>query len=307
LPLITTEKLSELVKLKAIQEGFDAVGFAPARVLSEEKERLEEYISERKYAGMEYLKNNAEKLLNPALVFSEAKSVIVVLQNYYPANHQNADCRYRVSKYAYGKDYHKLIKEKLKKLSDYIIQQREDASTMLLVDSGTLLEKTWAIQAGIAWRGKNSLTLNKNSGSFFFIGIILCSLELSYNSHITESQCGNCNLCVESCPINALEPYKLNPTKCISYHTIENKNKIPKINNTHGWIYGCDVCQDVCPYNAHLKSCYESHFRINDFIYEANNHEWEQLTKELFHEYFFYSPIYRLGYKQLKKNIERII
>ncbi len=245
-------QLSEQIKKEAIRTGFDFCGIAPAMALSEEEEKnYREWIRMGNYGNMAYLEKNLEKRLDPRNVMPGTKSVIALLLNYYPQVQIPAENNYIISKYAYGKDYHTTAKNMLAKRLNLFSASEPAANAEAFIDSGVLMEKYWAEKCGLGWRGKNTLLINKDRGSFHFIAIILSSLELEYDLPATD-HCEACDRCVRACPTGALEqPHVLNPLKCISYQTIENPEPVPEFvaGRMHDRIFGCDICQDACPFN----------------------------------------------------------
>jgi len=301
----TVGQKSQILKDLAYSAGFNAVGFAKAEYLESEKEKLELYIEEGRYGQMEYLKNNKEKLLNPFLIFDKLKSVMVLLKSYNPSVKQNSKCSYRVSKYAYGNDYHKVIKLQLKRLAELIKTSFPDVSLQAFVDSGHTLEKAWAQRAGLGWRGKHSLIIHPALGTYFFIAIIFMDMEVDYFNGNIADHCKNCTRCIDACPTKALDPYFLNPLKCISYHNIE-KREIGNLSAINNWIYGCDICQDVCPYNKDALLTTEPEFSINSFIKDALDKEWEAMDEISFDIKFRNSAIRRIKYNGLMRNISQV-
>ncbi len=297
----------EEIEERARELGFNAVGFARAGKLEDEAVHLHKYLSEGRQAGMDYLLRNREKLPDPTVDFPEVQSIIVCLLSYQPAERQNPECSLKISAYAYGNDYHIVIKEKLNQLSDFIREKNKVAVTKVFCDSGTVLEKAWAIRAGLGWRGKNSLVLHPRLGPFFFIGLLMTNLDLPVVPEIMTDKCGKCTLCLESCPTRALDPYMIDPRKCISYHTIENKGDWPEGFTTCGWIYGCDICQEVCPWNKDVLPATEKNFRILPFIHQANDQDWLSLDEKSFNEIFSHSAIRRMKFSGLKNNITRVV
>tara|TARA_Y100000591_G_scaffold187659_1_gene162181 strand:- start:576 stop:1352 length:777 start_codon:yes stop_codon:yes gene_type:complete len=251
------------------------------------------------------MERNFDKRLDPRLLVPGCKSVISLLFNYYTEKKDKKDYEPKISSYAYGKDYHFVIKEKLKKLLSRIKNLVGDVNGRVFVDSAPVMERAWAKKSGLGWIGKNTNLINKKAGSFFFIAELIVDLELEYD-HPTTDHCGSCTACIDSCPTNALAtPYKMDATKCISYATIELKNNIPNSfkDNMKGWIFGCDICQDVCPWNKFSKNHNEPSFEDKKNISDMSKKQWEDLTKEVFDKVFKDSPIKRTGYSGIKRNI----
>lgn len=290
--------------------GFSYCGIAPAEPLRDHRTYYESYIQQKKHESLSYLEKNLEKRLNPFTILPDAKSVITVLLNYYPAELIPEEDNFIISKYAYGKDYHSIMK-KTRQLAEFIVQKSKEkdpsftAKAPTFVDSGSVLEKIWAQKCGVGWQGKNSLLIHKNGGSFFFIGIILTNIELDYDIPKTD-HCGTCTKCMEACPTGALEnPYQLTISKCISYHTIETKEDPPPAfkGKFKSRIYGCDICQDVCPYNRFATPSKEVEFNASERLLKMRKEDWLNLTEEQFGVLFENTSIARTGYEKLMKNI----
>lgn len=259
---------------------------------------------------MGYLANHFDKRLDPTMLVPRAKSMVVVLLNYFPHQFQTGKGAPILSKYAYGKDYHLVIKEKLQQLFEFINQEIAPTEGRMFTDSAPVLERAWAVEAGLGWIGKNGLLLNKTLGSFFFIGELIIDLELEYDQPFEKEYCGSCNQCLNACPTKALvKPYTLDARRCISYHTIELKEDTPVefkplLMNR---IYGCDICQDVCPWNQRPQPHNTPEFRPKLELLEMGKEDWQQLSKEKFNELFQQSAVKRASYEKLKQNIENVI
>tara|TARA_Y100001937_G_scaffold124037_1_gene188034 strand:- start:1761 stop:2693 length:933 start_codon:yes stop_codon:yes gene_type:complete len=298
-------QLSEIIKAEALSVGFLSCGISKAEFLSEEATKLESWLKSSFNGEMSYMERNFDKRLDPRLLVPGCKSVISLLFNYYTEKKDKKDYEPKISSYAYGKDYHFVIKEKLKKLLSRIKNLVGDVNGRVFVDSAPVMERAWAKKSGLGWIGKNTNLINKKAGSFFFIAELIVDLELEYD-HPTTDHCGSCTACIDSCPTNALAtPYKMDATKCISYATIELKNNIPNSfkDNMKGWIFGCDICQDVCPWNKFSKNHNEPSFEDKKNISDMSKKQWEDLTKEVFDKVFKDSPIKRTGYSGIKRNI----
>ena len=298
-------QLSEIIKAEALSVGFLSCGISKAEFLSEEATKLESWLKCSFNGEMSYMERNFDKRLDPRLLVPGCKSVISLLFNYYTEKKDKKDYEPKISSYAYGKDYHFVIKEKLKKLLSRIKNLVGDVNGRVFVDSAPVMERAWAKKSGLGWIGKNTNLINKKAGSFFFIAELIVDLELEYD-HPTTDHCGSCTACIDSCPTNALAtPYKMDATKCISYATIELKNNIPNSfkDNMKGWIFGCDICQDVCPWNKFSKNHNEPSFEDKKNISDMSKKQWEDLTKEVFDKVFKDSPIKRTGYSGIKRNI----
>ena len=254
---------------------------------------------------MSYMENNFDKRLNPTLLVDDAKSVVSLLLNYYPSEFQNQDS-YTISKYAYGQDYHFVIKEKLKELLFSIQSSIGEVSGRAFVDSAPVLDKAWAAKSGLGWIGKNSNLLTQKVGSFYFIAELIIDLDLEYDQATTD-HCGTCSACIDACPTQAIvSPYIVDGSKCISYFTIELKSTIPlEMKGQFGdWIFGCDVCQDVCPWNRFSKPHKEPLFNSNPEVLSLSKKDWEEITEETFKVVFKNSPLKRTKFEGLKRNIE---
>lgn len=302
----TDKKLSEFIKSFSLELGFSFCGISKAVYLDDEAIKLKSWLNNDFHAGMKYMENHFEKRLDPRLLVENAKSVITVLLNYYPDKEIPTENNYKISKYAYGKDYHFVVKEKLKLLLDKIISQTGKINARTFVDSAPVMDKVWAEKSGLGWIGKNTCLINKNLGSFFFIGNIILDVELEYDKATTD-HCGNCTACIDACPTGALSSaYKFDANKCISYLTIENKDEIPENlkDKFNDWIFGCDICQDVCPWNKKAKKHNISEFKPSEELMNMTKGKWQNLTKEGFNKLFKNSAVKRTKFSGLKRNIE---
>lgn len=268
---------------------------------------LEQWLLQNMHGKMSYMQNHFDKRLDPRKLVPGAKSVISLLSNYYTEDRQN-DSAPRISKYAYGRDYHYVLKEKLKELVNFIRENIGEVEGRVFVDSAPVLDRAWAKKSGLGWIGKNTNLINRTGGSFFFIAEIICDLELVADTPV-EDFCGTCTKCIDACPTEAIiKPYVVDGSKCISYFTIELKEEIPvaykeKMNN---WVFGCDICQDVCPWNRFAKPHREKQFLPKEELLKMNKSEWNEITSEVFVKIFSDSPLMRAGYKGLKRNLEFI-
>jgi len=279
-------------------------GISKAGFLEEEAPRLENWLNKNQNGQMAYMENNFDKRLNPTLLVDDAKSVVSLLLNYYPEKEQIQDS-FKISKYAYGKDYHFVIKEKLKELLFSIQQNIGEVSGRVFVDSAPVLDKAWAAKSGLGWIGKNSNLLTQKVGSFYFIAELIIDLDLEYD-HATTDHCGSCTACIDACPTQAIvSPYIVDGSKCISYFTIELKENIPSEMRGHfdDWVFGCDTCQDVCPWNRFSKSHNEPLFNPNPALLSMTKRDWEEMTEETFKIVFKDSPVKRTKFEGLKRNI----
>lgn len=294
-----------LVKHHAKRLGFDYCGISEARFLEEEAPRLEAWLKKGMQGEMNYMENHFDKRLDPRLLVDGAKSVISLLLNYYPSQVQNPDAP-KISKYAYGNDYHDVIRQRCKELIACLQEEVGEINGRCFVDSAPVLDKAWARQSGLGWIGKNANLINKQSGSFFFVAEIICDLDLNYDSPIGDF-CGTCTRCIDACPTDAIvTPYVVDGSKCISYLTIELKNNIPtefqgKMDN---WAFGCDVCQDICPWNRFSKPHSEPLFHNSNGLLDWSKKEWEEITEETFKKVFGKSAMKRTKFAGLKRNVD---
>lgn len=297
-------KYTNLIKSEAKRLGFLSCGISKAGFLEEEAPRLENWLNKQMNGQMSYMENHFDKRLNPTLLVDDAKSVISLLLNYYPSEIQNTNS-YKISKYAYGQDYHFVIKEKLAALLHFIQTEIGEVSGRAFVDSAPVLDKAWAAKSGLGWIGKNSNLLTKQVGSFYFIAELIIDLDLEYDNPTTD-HCGSCTACIDACPTDAIvAPYIVDGSKCISYFTIELKENIPtemkgKFND---WAFGCDVCQDVCPWNKFSKPHNEPLFNPNPEVLSFTKKDWEEITEEIFKKTFKDSAVKRTKIGGLKRNI----
>ncbi len=286
-----------------------SVGFAKADFLEEDAIRLESFLKNNYHGKMSYLENHFDLRVDPRKLVPNAKSVITLLLNYYPNESQDIDSP-KIAKYAWGMDYHDVIKEKLKALFAYINQHFGQVDGRGFVDSAPVLERTWANKSGLGWIGKNGNLINKQAGSFFFIATLICDLELEPDPTFKTDHCGTCTRCIDACPTDAIiDNKKIDASKCISYLTIELKDQlIPdafegKMDN---WLFGCDVCQDVCPWNRFSKPHTEQAFKAHKEILNLSSQEWEALEESTFNTLFKHSPLKRSKWKGLQRNIQFI-
>ena len=298
------EKYTQLIKAEAHRLGFLSCGISKAGFLEEEAPRLENWLNNQMNGQMSYMENHFDKRLNPTLLVDDAKSVISLLLNYYPSELQNEDS-YKISKYAYGQDYHHVIKEKLKELLHFIQTEIGEVSGRAFVDSAPVLDKAWAAKSGLGWVGKNSNLITQKVGSFYFIAELIIDLELDYDAPTTD-HCGSCTACLDACPTEAIvAPYVVDGSKCISYFTIELKDNLPQEmkGKFDDWMFGCDVCQDVCPWNRFSKPHNEPLFQTNSEILNFSKSDWEEITVDTFQKVFKNSAVKRTKYEGLLRNI----
>ena len=300
------EKNTRFIKEEASRLGFQYCGISKAEFLEEEAPRLEQWLKEGKQGKMDYMENHFDKRLDPRLLVDGAKSVISLLLNYFPEEKQADPSAPKISKYAYGKDYHEVIKKKLKQFLQCIQQEIGEVNGRAFVDSAPVLDKAWAVKSGLGWMGKHSNLINKESGSFFFIAELIVDIELEYDNAIKD-YCGTCTKCMDACPTDAISaPYVVDGSKCISYFTIELKEAIPTEmkGKFKDWVFGCDICQDVCPWNRFSKAHQEPLFAANKELLHMSYKDWQDLTEETFMAVFKGSAVKRTKFKGLKRNID---
>jgi len=298
-------KHTAFIKAEAKRLGFMSCGISKAGFLEEEAPRLEQWLKANMHGEMQYMENHFDKRLDPTKLVEGSKSVISLLLNYYPSETQNKDS-YKISKYAYGTDYHFVIKDKLKELLYSIQTEIGEVHGRAFVDSAPVLDKAWAVKSGLGWMGKHSNVLSKKAGSFYFIAELIIDLDLEYDTPVTD-HCGSCTACIDACPTQAIvEPYKVDGSKCISYFTIELKEAIPTSvkGSFDDWMFGCDVCQDVCPWNRFSTSHKEPLFDPNPKLLSYTKKDWEEITQEVFSEIFKKSAVKRTKYSGLQRNIQ---
>lgn len=301
--------LTRLIKEKAAALDFDLCGIAPVRELKEFKKSLKKWIETGMNGNMDYIARSMEKRTNPGLIVNGAKSLVVVGLNYFTTKKQGGDGIPVISRYAYGIDYHCLIKGKLEKLFGFIIKIYPKVKGQSYVDFAPIMEKAWAREAGLGWFGKNSLLLNKEIGSFFFIGILVLNIVLEYDNPFTEDYCGNCRLCIDSCPTQAINNNRtIDARRCISYLTVENKSPIPEefAGRLEYRVFGCDKCQEVCPWNKNVKAHKIPELDLPSELANMTRKEWLTLPEELFQRLFNKSAVKRVKYKGLIRNINFI-
>lgn len=300
-------ELTQAVKDKAKALGFDSTGIAKPELLDEKHEELMQWLSDDMHGAMDYMSRHAHLRKDPRRLITKAGSVIVVMQNYLPRKRIPEEDNYIISAYAYGRDYHKVIRKKLKKLLAFITAEVGEANAKIFVDSAPVMEKVWAEKSGLGWIGKNTCLINRNSGSFFFLGGIIIDIELEFDMNLQKDLCGSCTRCLKACPTGALyEPYRIDARKCISYLTIENKGPIPEefSGKMKDRIFGCDICQDVCPWNRLSRPANEKDFEAAEMLFQMRKDDWENLTREQFDELFRGSAVRRAKYEGLMRNIK---
>lgn len=301
-----SEKYTLLVKKKAKKYGFMGCGISKAGFLEQDARALEDFLKKAYHGEMHYMENHFDKRLDPTLLVPGSKSVISLSYNYYPEEKIESLDNFKISKYAYGFDYHEVIKDILRDLVAELQEEIGDFGFRIFVDSAPVLERSWARKSGLGWIGKNANLITKQRGSFFFLAEIICDLDLMVDHPVTD-HCGSCRKCIDACPTGAIVSEKIiDGSKCISYATIELKNEIPKDfqNKMQDWMFGCDICQDVCPWNRFSKPHAQKAFLPNPKLKAMKKNEWRELTQELFSEIFRKSPVKRAKFSGLKRNIE---
>lgn len=298
---------TQLIKAEAKRLGFFACGISEARFLKEEAKNFERWLKKGYHGEMSYMENHFDKRLNPKLLVPGAKSIISLLYNYYPEETQKQKDAPVISKYAYGEDYHFVLKDKMRALMQFINAEIGDVNGRAFTDSAPVFDKKWAELSGIAWRGKHSNMLTKQ-GSFFFIGELIIDLELAYDKPM-NSYCGTCTRCIDACPTQAItEPYVVDAKKCISYLTIEFKERLPENlkDKFQNRVFGCDICQDVCPYNKKPLFHNEDRFLPHPDLLKMTKDEWYEITEDVFKILFKKSPVKRTKFTGLKRNLDFI-
>lgn len=294
-----------LIKEEALRLGFMQCGISHATFLEEEAPRLEAWLTANMNGEMRYMENHFDKRLDPRLLVDGAKSVISLLLNYYPSANQVDVTAPKISRYAYGTDYHFVIKDKLKELLLFINENIGEVNGRAFVDSAPVLDRAWANKSGLGWIGKNSNLIHPKAGSFFFIAELIVDVELDYDTSI-QNYCGTCTKCIDACPTDAIiKPYVVDGSKCISYFTIELKEAIPTSykNKFENWAFGCDICQEVCPWNRFSKPHNEIKFNPNEGLLEMKKSDWEEITEDVFKNVFKNSAVKRAGFEGLKRSL----
>ena len=299
------EKYAQLIKTEAKRLGFLSCGISKAGFLEEEAPRLETWLNQNKHGEMQYIESHFDKRLDPTKLVEDSKSVISLLLNYYPQEEQIQNS-FKLSKYAYGTDYHFVIKDKLKQLLQYIQDEIGEVHGRAFVDSAPVLDKAWAAKSGLGWIGKYSNLLTQQVGSFYFIAELIIDLDLEYDLPVTD-HCGECTACIDACPTQAIvKPYVVDGSKCISYFTIELNDQIP--NNVKGqfedWMFGCDICQDVCPWNRFSKPHSEPLFNPHPELLSMTKKDWKEITEDTFKKVFKNSAVKRAKFLGLTRNIQ---
>jgi epoxyqueuosine reductase len=300
------QKYSQLIKAEALRLGFSTCGIAKADFLEDEAPRLEQWLKDGYHGEMQYMENHFDMRLDPRLLVDGAKSVISLSYNYFPEQQQNSDS-YKLSKYAYGEDYHHVVKSKLKELHNFIQEEIGEIDGRAFVDSAPIMERAWAEKSGLGWNGKHSLLIQKELGSYFFLSELILELELEYDIPFTTDHCGTCTKCIDACPTEAILPNNtVDGSKCISYFTIELKNEIPNDvkEKMEDWMFGCDICQDVCPWNRFSTPHQEPLFSPHPELIQMTKRDWEEITEDVFKKVFKKSAVKRTKFSGLERNIQ---
>lgn len=297
---------TQIIKQKALESGFGFCGISKAEFLENDAPRLEKWLNKGLHGTMQWMENHFDKRLDPRLLVPGARSVISLMYNYYTPQKQTDHLAPKISKYAFGEDYHKVIKDKLFELVGNLKIEVGNFEGRVFVDSAPVLERAWAAKSGMGWIGKNSMLINKKAGSFYFLAQIICDLELIPDSPMKD-YCGKCTACMDACPTEAILPNNtIDSNKCISYLTIELREEIPtefkgKMDN---WAFGCDICQDVCPWNRFSKPNTEHLFKPKDELLNMKSEEWYEINELTFEKLFKNSAVKRTKFKGLKRNID---
>jgi epoxyqueuosine reductase len=304
--LLNYNQANRFIKNSAKTLGFDYCGISQAMLLSDDARKLESWLSKGFQGNMQYMENHFDLRIDPCKLVPGAKSVITLLMNYFPDANQPIHAP-KISKYAYGMDYHEVIREKLKELLRLIRNEIGEINGRGFVDSAPVLERSWAARSGLGWIGKNGNLINKNSGSFFFIATLITDLPLEFDAPYAKDYCGSCSKCIDACPTDAILPDKvIDGSRCISYYTIELKDQLIPENmkgKFQDWFFGCDVCQDVCPWNRFSKRNKEKKFEPLSEILQFSLSDWESLTDETFKKIFKNSPLKRAKYEGIQRNL----
>lgn len=295
--------LTKQIKEKALSIGFNAVGITTPTIKDKDYEALVSYLEKNYQGSMSYLSKNKETRKNISLLFSQAKTVLLVLSSYFPKINDN-NSHYKISYYTYGGDYHYIIKNKLEELLIFIKEKNNKAEGITFCDTSAIFEKSYAVNAGLGWIGKNSLLINKKLGSYVFIGGIILNIDLDTDKENKKSCPVNCNKCIEACPTKAIiSPYVINASKCISYLTVENKETVMPFKNPTMYIAGCDICQKVCPYNQKIDPTINHLFMPLQYVYWKDT-DWENVTSSSFKKHFSHSSIKRIGLRTIRRNVK---
>lgn len=304
--MLSVEANTRFIKAQAARLGFSYCGIAKAEKLNEDARRLEQWLNKNHQGSMQYMENHFDKRIDPTLLVPGAQSVITLLKNYYPDKQQQNNSP-KIARYAWGKDYHEVIRAQLKELLAEINQEIGTVNGRGFVDSAPVLERAWAVKSGLGWVGKNGNLISKQNGSYFFIATLIVDLPLLYDDPYSKDYCGTCTQCIDACPTDAILPNKeINGSKCISYYTIELKEALSQQTsiNTDNWLFGCDICQEVCPWNRFSKPHQEPAFAPIPVILNLTTQEWEEMTEEVFNATFKESPLKRSKYSGIRRNLQ---
>ena len=296
---------TQIIKTAAVQHGFSFCGISKAEFLEEEARQLEEWLRRGYHGKMGYMERHFDKRVDPTKLVPGAKSVVSLIFNYFPSTDLAHQGTLKIAKYAYGEDYHFVIRDRLKQLLETLREKIGDIHGRAFVDSAPVMERTWAARAGLGWAGKNTLLLNRTMGSFFFLAELIIDLELEYDAPARD-YCGTCTACMDACPTNAIpEPYVVDGSRCISYYTIELREEIPQKagEDFDNWIFGCDICQDVCPWNRFAQPHDEPRLNPSEPLKEIMQQDWKEITRETFEAVFGRSALKRTGFEGLMRNI----
>lgn len=302
----TPENLSGFIKQTALDLGFSFCGISKARELTEMRPYYEKWLKNNFHASMSYMENNFEKRLDPTKLEPGTKSIISLMMGYFPQENLPRTDSFNISKYAFGKDYHHVIKEKITELIFRINEKVGSFNARSFVDSAPILEKAWAVNSGLGWIGKNSLLIHPKAGSFFFVAELFTDLELDWDTPLKNDYCGHCTKCIDLCPTNALRaPRVVDAGRCIAYITLEYKDEIPEFfkGKNPDWILGCDICQDVCPWNKFSIANKIKEFQPHPKLLDLSKKDWEELNQEMFSKLFGESAFKRIGFQRVKRNI----
>ncbi|EKB50258.1 tRNA epoxyqueuosine(34) reductase QueG [Cecembia lonarensis] len=305
------DKYANIIKTQAKSLGFDFCGIAKADFLEEEAPKLEAWLNQNYHGKMGYLANHFDKRLDPRLLVDGAKTVVSLIYNHFPVKEiPSGPEDLKLAKYAYGEDYHFVIKDKLKTFLQHLREEIGEIDGRAFVDSAPVMERQWAQKAGLGWQGKNSLLLNRTMGSFFFLAELIIDLEVSPDPPMVKDYCGTCTRCIDACPTDAIvQAGVVDGSKCISYFTIELKEEIPQEvkGKFENWVFGCDICQDVCPWNRFSKPHQEQRFLPHPDLAAFTRKDWEEITLETFQKVFKNSPLKRAKFDGLKRNIDFLV